>query len=857
MPVEIRISRRSMQTRQVVPPVLLLLLVACNVSWFGTFPSSAESLSASNEVFRPSEGLMIRGTTRGGRSAFHIDSVEASIVQGTWRSPNEGDSFTLANGSNGSWKAVSTNAQGAFEMMSRRDAEETNSPPRGSYLFWTYRSPKDEVLLLHPSGYGMLYVNGEPRPGDPYDNGTAVFPVAMKAGINEFLVASGRGRFRASLHRPTTPIGISRYDTTFPDLLEGEKNRCWGAVILINATSKPATHLQITAQADEERAETTELPEIPAMSLRKVGFQIRHSGHSSTNRVRLQLSLSRGGSHGKSGQLDQEEFQLRLRRSDQSHRETFVSEIDASVQYYAITPAKPVDAQHPATALVLSTHGASVEAQGQAEAYASKPWAHVVAPTNRRPYGFDWEDWGRMDALEVLGIAQKKYHTDPHQTYLTGHSMGGHGTWQLGVTFPDHFAAIAPSAGWISFFSYAGAPKLEATNSRLQLLQRASTPSDTLVLKSNYLHHGIYILHGDADDNVPVTEARTMKEVLGEFHRDFAYHEQPGAGHWWGNACVDWPPIFDLFTRHKIPQENQVRMVDFSTANPGISSASHWASIEAQQHPLAKSAIRVTWNPNSKAFQGNTENVLRLGLNTASLTRTGSVSVELDGQKFENLAVKSKTSKLWFEKDASGWKPALAPDPRLKGPHRYGPFKEAFQHRMVFVFGTQGTPEENAWAFRKSRLDAESFWYRGNGSVEVVADTAFDWKAPQNRDRGIVLYGNADTHALWKALLSDSPIQVRRGRIQAGRRTLEGADLACLFLRPRPDSPIASVAVVGGSGVVGMRLTDRIPYFLAGVALPDWTVLDPEALRSGPEGVRATGFFGDDWSIETGESAWK
>ena len=53
-------------------------------------------------------------------------------------------------------------------------------------------------------------------------------------------------------------------------------------------------------------------------------------------------------------------------------------------------------------ALFLSVHGASVEATNQARAYAQKDWGHLVAPTNRRPYGFSWEDWGRMDALEVL-----------------------------------------------------------------------------------------------------------------------------------------------------------------------------------------------------------------------------------------------------------------------------------------------------------------------------------------------------------------------------------------------------------------------------------------------------------------------
>ena len=45
------------------------------------------------------------------------------------------------------------------------------------------------------------------------------------------------------------------------------------------------------------------------------------------------------------------------------------------------------------------------------------------------------------------------------RTYLTGHSMGGHGTWHLGVTFPDRFAAIAPGRGWISMWSYAGAKR--------------------------------------------------------------------------------------------------------------------------------------------------------------------------------------------------------------------------------------------------------------------------------------------------------------------------------------------------------------------------------------------------------------
>src|SRR5262249_7420288 len=162
------------------------------------------------------------------------------------------------------------------------------------------------------------------------------------------------------------------------------------------------------------------------------------------------------------------------------------------------------------------------EASGQAACFSPKTWAHVVATTNRRPYGFDWEDWGRLDAMEVLELATKELSTDPRRTYLTGHSMGGHGTWHLGATFPDRLAAIGPSAGWISFWSYAGARKPENPTPVDELLLRCTNPSDTLALAHNYAQHGIYVLHGDRDDTVPVQQARTMRQVLAGFHPDFA-----------------------------------------------------------------------------------------------------------------------------------------------------------------------------------------------------------------------------------------------------------------------------------------------------------------------------------------------
>src|SRR5262249_187150 len=160
---------------------------------------------------------------------------------------------------------------------------------------------------------------------------------------------------------------------------------------------------------------------------------------------------------------------LRVRRPTQTYKRTFLSAIDDSVQYYAVNPIQadnaPTTGSRPAgfqfgkfgppaeghPALFLSLHGAGVEAIGQADAYSGKKWGDVICPSSRRPYGFDWEEWGRQDALEVLALACARYLPDPSRIYLTGHSMGGHGTWQLGALYPERFAAIGPSAGWVSF----------------------------------------------------------------------------------------------------------------------------------------------------------------------------------------------------------------------------------------------------------------------------------------------------------------------------------------------------------------------------------------------------------------------
>lgn len=805
------------------------------------------------------EGLVIKMPRRSAMSITPVDPVEKMLVDGTWKAPIAGEKIKFTAEESGTWEKMTANEKGWFEHPSLR----------GGYACLSIILEKPETMILEGLAHEMVYVNGKPRAGNRYQYKEdfdaweprfdySLLPVELVKGRNDLIFHSSRsGRLKVKLFKPETAQFLNIKDLTIPDLFPNESVEKWGAAIIVNASNKPLQNCIITATINQSQTET-EVPSILPYSTRKVGFKMKGtaSGQAGTQDVQLTLVQKKGEIRTT---LDEETISLRIVEPGASYRVTFRSQVDGSIQYYAVNPAMATAGDEP-KALILSVHGAGVEAINQANSYKSKTWGHIVAPTNRRPYGFNWEDWGRTDAMEVLDLAQKTLKIDPSRIYLTGHSMGGHGTWHLGATFPDKFAVLGPSAGWISFWSYRVREGIENPTPVEQMLMRPTLPSNTFEMVKNYENLGIYIIHGKDDDNVRVEQSYQMVEHLNKFHKDFIFHEEKDAGHWWdksdesGSDCVDWAPLFDFFARHARPEKERTRQVKFLVANPGISASYYWVTVDHQIEQLKQSAVDIRFDPGVARFVGSTQNVARLSLEPTEFPKDRKFTVVLDSQKVENIVLAPEQSKIWLGKRDNKWQVIDTPSLALKGAHRYGTFKEAFKNQFIFVYGTRGTQAENEWALAKVRYDAENFWYQGNGSVDIVADVDFNPAA--EKDRNVILYGNANTNLAWKALLGTSPVQVRRGEIQIGNRKTTGSNLACLLIRPRPGSDIASVGAVSGTGVVGMRVTDRRPYLSPGFAYPDCVVFSSDMLTQGSQGVVCAGFFGEDWRVETGEFEW-
>jgi predicted peptidase len=144
----------------------------------------------------------------------------------------------------------------------------------------------------------------------------------------------------------------------------------------------------------------------------------------------------------------------------------------------------------------------------------------VVAP--QAPKGALWTDTDGLIAL--LDHITARYAIDPGRVYLTGHSMGGNGTWFLAYTAPERFAAIAPLSG----------------------------PANTWWW-TRLVDMPVWVFHGEHDEIVPIRESEEMVRALRDGGNErVRFTALPDRGHGIVPLYED-PELYDWFLEHRRP----------------------------------------------------------------------------------------------------------------------------------------------------------------------------------------------------------------------------------------------------------------------------------------------------------------
>jgi poly(3-hydroxybutyrate) depolymerase len=167
-----------------------------------------------------------------------------------------------------------------------------------------------------------------------------------------------------------------------------------------------------------------------------------------------------------------------------------------------------------------------------------RPAGAPPGPPGGNPFGPQPNDppnlreLSEKDVMNVLALVRKEFNVDENRIYLMGHSMGGAGTLHLAVKYPDIWAAvgpIAPAAFELDPQSLAKVPKLP-----------------------------VVLVHGAADELVPVAVGRQWAEVMKANDMTYEYHELPGVTH--GPVINDAQPlIYAFFGKHAKETQRQRR----------------------------------------------------------------------------------------------------------------------------------------------------------------------------------------------------------------------------------------------------------------------------------------------------------
>jgi dienelactone hydrolase len=786
---------------------MLTLLLALALQ---TAPTEAQQ----DAVLQPSNWLVIDAVDERGRRPFREDAVFARYLLKPGVVPQAGQEVTGVLGA-ASWQPQET--EGRVRMRGR-----------GAYAFAQVEVEEAGIYLAELRGATTLFLNGEATAGDVYRYNFDGYPVALRAGSNDLFVTGARGGFDLSLRQIEPGLRFGSRDRMLPDLLHGVRWSGPIGLLVMNASEQPLSGLRYTLEGPD----FVQLD--PGDVLPQGGHQL---GPFAMERVQLSIVV---------GEIPQElnevrltvretstgastEVVLRVREAGQLHRRTYLSAVDASVQEYAVLPPTPGAEPSGPMRFALSLHGAGVGCLGQAGSYQQKDDFWIVAPTNRRKFGFDWQDWGRRDAYDVLEQGLAISGVDPRFVYVTGHSMGGHGTWHLAANDPDRFAASGPSAGWATFDTYGGRPLQDAR------WLRADAASLTLELVANLKQVPPYIIHGSRDDNVPPAQALTMLDALTRENATVRLHMQGGAGHWWGGQCVDWPPLFDHFRAHELAAEPA--QLELTVADPSVDWKHHWLRLRQPLSYGEASQVSATWS--EEQIQLTTKNVRRVELQRRA------EHVVIDG---ELLPAGGS-----YVRGKLGWELASPVYPQHeKDPERgrAGPFKQAFRRGFIFVVGTQGDAERDAALLARARHDAGVWTYRGNGNAPIRIDQQILEMSEADREaafgvRNLILYGNRDDNAAWSLFGDSPPIDFADGHVRLGEQTWQG-DYAGVFVLPSGNRMIAAFA---STSTQAARFGDTFAPFISGVGYPDYAVLGIDALQRGDEAVVAAGWFDHAWQV--------
>jgi dienelactone hydrolase len=440
------------------------------------------------------------------------------------------------------------------------------------------------------------------------------------------------------------------------------------------------------------------------------------------------------------------------------------------------------------------------------------------------------------DVLRAMDHVRRAYHVDADRVHLTGLSMGGGGTWHLGLRYPDRFASISPVCGLADMDLMPWTAGWGAFDRELMGL----TGFTRIVENAGNLQ--VFVFHGDEDDAVTVTASRRMTEAFekaglaGSTH----YFELPGVTHFaWDFAYRD----AGLFRRVEGIRRNPwPEHVVYSTFSPRYNKA-YWVRIDRIDRGFKLARVEGTQKAGVFELQVDNVSALSLLLSPAIAPAGRPIEVTVNGKRAYRGTPKGDVLSLaggpgsW--KATSPWKgETVGPPDHAEAGFRSGGLAAYGPH--VYVYGTIG--DEATSAASKAGAEMLADWGPSvRARWRVLADTEVtpDLMATHH----LVLVGTAATNRVLAGLVG-LPIRQDASGTYVENRKIAGPGATYRLQVPNPGAAHRLVLVYGGGSPAALKR-----FLPQGRTAPKFSLFADYLVIGEDEKIALEGYFRDGYRI--------
>ncbi|MCS6866791.1 MAG: alpha/beta hydrolase-fold protein [Gemmataceae bacterium] len=470
-----------------------------------------------------------------------------------------------------------------------------------------------------------------------------------------------------------------------------------------------------------------------------------------------------------------------------------------------------------------------------------------LEPYGRGNNAYRWA--GERDVFDAMydflrSERQRDHIIDTSRIVLRGFSMGGAGTWHIGLHHPLHFAALGPGAGFTTTHGYiARLPKPLP-----DYQEKCLRIYDAIAYADNAFNVPIVAYSGEKDPQKKAAD--NIENALKNFAEPvkFTHLVAPGLEH---QMPPEWQAKVQTELRQHLAAERKFpERVRFVTYTTRYADFGHGV-INALDRHYDKAVVDSRWTTDTLTI--TTHNIAALTL--LSRGQPWPARLTIDGQE-SAIPAHPTPSLLFLEKQDGKWSIADR-DKWLKQLRKrasdngglQGPIDDAFMARFLAV-----PPASAGWNERFDRFTTATLqqfaalwdrYFRGRLPLAEAASINADLIAQNN----LILFGDPASNPLIAKILPQLPIRWTKDKLVIDGVAYDGQTHLPVLIYPNPLNPQRYVVINSGHTFkeADLKGTNALLY----PRLGDWAVIQPTPTEKDPAGyeVVAAGLFDEKWQF--------